>query len=959
MKRILIVACALLIFQNISQASDKELITVGMQKQLLVDDFAIEKKQNIVREPGKPVKIGVVMDPSLPTDFDPVKKIKDGLPQSAGAYEFGRRLSVIWNEKRQVFQMLYRASAENLTGCAESTDGIKWIKPIISDDGKSNLITYSGKNRGTFYEASFMIDPTVSRGHPEKYKAAYNPGDTQCAIAYSKDGIHWKGYHNGESVTGRAAAAVKTGGRCTAICCSASVCEQQRSASRDLQKEFSTWREQLEKERQRIYQENKSEGEFTFDGIMPAPDDPALWPSWRTWLDQWRKDQRKALNYDDNYYRAKEFDWIPSNLVSTKVMSWEMLFIDPETSEYTIDKFLDYGQTEYGGFDNVLLWQAYPRIGFDDRNQFDHYRDLPGGLDGLRQVVKTCHMRGVKVFICYNPWDTATRRESGPDEIFADEDAKDYGRLTDHDSKALNEIVKTINADGIYLDTWHGSKELRKELDKTGTGLAMQTELAVEMDDIATHHMSWGQAKPWKTWLFKDSYAPGVVRNKWFERRHVVYPTNRWISDRTGNLHTSWMNGTGTLVWENRFGCWDGWSLRDRSILRSMIPIQRRYINIFAGEGWTPLVERQDDDVFGSLWQDSDLRIWTLVNRAEKPYTGKLLTSSHEEGTIYFDLIRGTKAHLEIKDGIACINGSIDARGIGGIIAIPEKVITMDFAQFLQNQSEIFNRRNPDTEYPQGEGFVTALTRTAKYDRDSIPEGMAAIDAARVKLEVSLNNDGSPSGFYWKTPKERDVKLSAYAIDLTPVTNAQYAAFVKDSGYKPRHQKNFLKHWVNGKPPEGKEDHPVVYVDLEDARAYAKWAGKRLPTENEWQYAAQGPKGLKYPWGNKMKLSACNDGQTGGTTSVYKFPEGRSPFGCYDMSGNTWEWTESERSNEGRTRFCFVRGGSFYKIKGSHWYADGGALPCGATTKFLLVWPGLDRCSTIGFRCVADLADTE
>lgn len=205
MKRTLIVGCVLLIFQNISLASDDELIAVGLQKQLLVDDYVIVKKQNITRGLGQPIKQGVVMGPTLPTDFDPVKQFPDGLSKTGGYYEFGRRLSVVWNDKDQIFQMLYRASAENLTGYAESTDGIKWTKPIISEDGKSNLITYRGKNSGTFYEASFMIDPTVPWGHPEKYKAAFNPGNVQCAIAHSNDGIHWTGYNNGESVTGRAA----------------------------------------------------------------------------------------------------------------------------------------------------------------------------------------------------------------------------------------------------------------------------------------------------------------------------------------------------------------------------------------------------------------------------------------------------------------------------------------------------------------------------------------------------------------------------------------------------------------------------------------------------------------------------------------------------------------------------------------------------------------------------------
>ena len=721
-----------------------------------------------------------------------------------------------------------------------------------------------------------------------------------------------------------------------------------------LQKKFSAWRAGVVKWRENKLAEEDLPNELTFDDILPAPDDPALWPLWRDWLKQWRKDHREALNYDDKYYRDKAFAWVPSSLVSTKIMSWEMLFINPETGQYTVDKFLDYGEREYGGFDNVLLWQAYPRIGFDERNQFDFYRDLPGGFEGLREVTKACHKKGVKVFISYNPWDRGTRRESGFDEDM-DKNADEY-ELLEMDKKLLIETVKSIGADGIYLDTWFWSSELRLALDDLGPGLALQTELAVAMKDVATHQMTWGQSKPWKTWLFKDTHAPGVVRNKWFERRHVVYPTNRWIADRTGNLQTSWMNGTGTLVWENRFGAWDGWSPRDRSILRSMIPIQRRYITLFAGEGWFPLVAHQGDDVFASLWEGSGLRLWTLVNRANKTYEGKLLTISHTKGTRYFDLIKGVEVQAQINDGLASLDGSIDARWVGGLIAVSEKAVTKDFKRFLKKQSEIFSRRDGDTSYPQGSGYIAPTTRTVRYHMENLPESMTVIDGGRVNIEFDLNDDGRPATFHWETPRGQVLELSPYAMDLTPVTNKQYEEFLKDSGYKPRHDENFLKHWTNGKVPAGKEDHPVVYVDLNDARAYAKWTGKRLPTQEEWQHAAQGPKHLKYPWGRKMKSNVCNNGKSNGTTSVYAFPDGRSPFGCYDMCGNTWEWTESERSNEGRSRFCYVRGGSFYKAKGSGWYTIDGPQPCNSAAKFLLVWPGLDRCSTIGFRCVVDLS---
>lgn len=189
-----------------STASAQALVSIGLQKQLLVDDYVIAEKHNIARDLGKPQKKGVVMAPSVPTDFDSKKQFPDGVaPRSGGYYEFGRRLSVVWNDNRQCFQMLYRAYAENTTAYAESKDGINWTKPLISDDGKSNLITFRGKTSGTFYESSFMIDPTLPWGHPEKFKAAHNPGNTMCALAYSADGMHWTGCNDGKSVTGRAA----------------------------------------------------------------------------------------------------------------------------------------------------------------------------------------------------------------------------------------------------------------------------------------------------------------------------------------------------------------------------------------------------------------------------------------------------------------------------------------------------------------------------------------------------------------------------------------------------------------------------------------------------------------------------------------------------------------------------------------------------------------------------------
>jgi len=138
------------------------------------------------------------------------------------------------------------------------------------------------------------------------------------------------------------------------------------------------------------------------------------------------------------------------------------------------------------------------------------------------------------------------------------------------------------------------------------------------------------------------------------------------------------------------------------------------------------------------------------------------------------------------------------------------------------------------------------------------------------------------------------VYLAAYWIGVYAVTNRQYEKFVKETGHRAPDQADWGEPIWKGKSyPKEYAEHPVVCVSWEDAAAYCKWAGGRLPTEAEWEKAARGPKGHIYPWGKEWDAGRCRNSTNKGwgtTCEVYGYAEGASGYGAYNLSGNVWEW---------------------------------------------------------------------
>lgn len=211
-----------------------------------------------------------------------------------------------------------------------------------------------------------------------------------------------------------------------------------------------------------------------------------------------------------------------------------------------------------------------------------------------------------------------------------------------------------------------------------------------------------------------------------------------------------------------------------------------------------------------------------------------------------------------------------------------------------------------------------------------------------------------PKGpFLYGVEKTRVTIDYDYWIDQYPVTNKKYRDFIQAGGYENQQcwspegwkwkvENNIVcpGYWDDSK--WNKPDYPVVGVSYYEAEAYATWAGKRLPTEQEWEKAARGEDGRQYPWGEKFHKVLCTS-RCGveDTTPVTLHAKGLSPYGCYDMIGNVWEWSAT----------LFSRNRGDHVIRGGSWYNLPGNVRTSSRN-----WSDADnRSTTIGFRLVQDI----
>ncbi|MBK9391554.1 MAG: SUMF1/EgtB/PvdO family nonheme iron enzyme [Bacteroidetes bacterium] len=565
----------------------------------------------------------------------------------------------------------------------------------------------------------------------------------------------------------------------------------------------------------------------------------------------------------------------------------------------------------------------------------------------------------------------------------------------------MSKLIAQTEADGVVLDTRGNSgPELQAAADTARKGVIMYSEgMAIpgDMQGIISGRVHNA--------LF---LSPELNLNKLIKPDFAIF---RVCDAGEDVLHreiaVAFFNGYGTELNMFRPGGRGETFEQDLSFLSKTTFILRQNSDAFLDQNWTPLLPTNRDHIYVNRWKAGGKVVYTILNMRYEGVNELIFPAEVNDSIHYISLWNHEPVMLQNKDGIRylsvkangwepsysgtrregsvdCIAGfpdliksairgdsiMIEAKSSGSLFIwkgdpsnngkFVEITLPCDTSICIRNLFGYYegklvlqiveNKRLKDENVLRitgGKPWIiskVAPTSAAKV----IPAEMVLVPKSKVSLNLIPGDEFIP----YPDISNTVILVDSFLIDRYPVTNAQYYEFITNSGYHTADTAGYLRHWQYGTFRQGQDKYAVVNLSLEDMKAYAKWAGKRLPTQAEWQLAAQGNDNRKWPWGNDFHATNCNNSFER-QTPVDAFPKGQSPYGVMDLVGNIWQMTNDIYFN-GTNYIGIIRGGSYYKPDSSWWYLQGGPQSLDKTQMMLLVSPGFDRSPTVGFRCVKD-----
>jgi hypothetical protein len=391
-------------------------------------------------------------------------------------------------------------------------------------------------------------------------------------------------------------------------------------------------------------------------------------------------------DFDFTFYKRPVQEKYRQRLISHFTFLYGFDIYDPQTNRFKIDAFLDEGELNFGGYDYMLLWHDYPRMGIDDRDQFDMYEDLPGGLEGLRKMVDKAHARDVQVFIPYKPWDIMKGRK-------------------DH-FKQEARISKAIGADGVFLDTMSETdKGFREALDAVNPDNVFVSEGRPDLAAAQLVTGSWNQSGN------ATNKMPNIDLFRFVIPEHNVHNINRGARKRDELIYNALFNGTGFIVWEDIFGEINRYSWNERILISRYNRIIHENRDAYLSDNPIPLVADFRDDLYVNAFPVSEKCVYPAyqlgrenINRAiDDRLIGPFMEVDHPADWHFVDVWNHQSIPVKNIDGKSCLVFPEEPTAVMScIVGMPDnlqvevdgKMITINTNKPMENASIQINTVN-------------------------------------------------------------------------------------------------------------------------------------------------------------------------------------------------------------------------------------------------------------------------
>lgn len=304
--------------------------------------------------------------------------------------------------------------------------------------------------------------------------------------------------------------------------------------------------------------------------------------------ENWRK------NYDLSEYKREDLQWMNECVINNFAFLYGSESFDHVTKKVNVQKIIEEGK-KFGGYDSVTIWNQYPRLGVDSRNQWDFYNDFPGGREALKEMVDEFHANGIKVLLPYIPWD---RGYSESTESMGDEFAK---------------IIADTGADGYQLDT---CKDLplsfRKKLDKIRPGLLLQTQShPYKKRPIEFITSSWDE-------FWYSDPMPEINLFRFMIPEHIAPVISRWLrnEDKDVLIKRCIFNAAPMVIWQDVFGRMLIFSEDQKEKIAKWKKLYLMYRDVYQGQDALPLYPLNELFVYCNRFQNNtkDKIIYSIYN---------------------------------------------------------------------------------------------------------------------------------------------------------------------------------------------------------------------------------------------------------------------------------------------------------------------------------------------------------